>query len=255
MTQRARARVLVTRAAEDAGRWLEALRAEGYEADALPCFETRVIDSPRTRSRLAEALAGARWLALTSARGVEACEQLLEGALPEMVAVAAVGPRTAEAARSALGRVDLVSDKGDGEDLALRLAEIFASSDPPRRVVCASADRARRHLEKILEPRGVEVVRIPVYRTLVMPPRDERALLSTSDADAILIASPSAVEGLLNQVRVDPAIAIVTIGPTSTAAARERGLAVVAQAATPDLPSMMRALSGALEETPGGKRS
>lgn len=245
----------MTRAAEDAARWLDTLRAEGIDADVLPCLETRVIDSPHTRSELAEALEGARWLALTSARGVEACERLVAGPLAPGVAIAAVGPRTAEAARRAFGRVDLVSEKGEGRDLALRLAERFAEASERGRVVCASADRARQHLEKILEPCGVEVVRIPVYRTLVAPPREERPLLSKSDADAVLIASPSAVEGLLNQVRVDPGVAIVTIGPTSTAAAREHGLAVVAQAAKPDLPSMLRALAGALEEIPGGKRS
>ena len=55
----------------------------------------------------------------------------------------------------------------------------------------------------------------------------------------ILVASPSAVEGLLNQADVPEQSAIVTIGPVTSEAVRAAGLTVAAEAARPSLDGLL----------------
>ncbi len=67
--------------------------------------------------------------------------------------------------------------------------------------------------------------------------------MSTLGADNVLLASPSAVTGLMNQVDLDIPVNIFTIGPSTSAAARANGLVVTAEAATPSLHGLLEPLS------------
>jgi uroporphyrinogen-III synthase len=82
-------RLLLTRSAEDTADWAEALAAEGATTVDLPCIQSEAIAAPALAAQLADALAAADWLVLTSRRGVDALAALLKAALHDAQALAA----------------------------------------------------------------------------------------------------------------------------------------------------------------------
>ena len=237
--------VLVTRAAEDAAPWAERLAALGARPVVFPCLVCETLDDAPTRVALADALDGAAWLALTSRRGVEAVARLVPGEIPESVAIAAVGPATADAARALLGRCQLVAPKGTGVSLAEALRDALADRPPGAarpKVAIAAADRAEPHLERLLIPAGIDVARVDVYRTVPAPPETPRVDLAALGVDTILLASPSAVAGLVHRAVVPDGTVVVTIGPATTEAARAHGLAVLAEARRPGLDGILEVI-------------
>ncbi len=239
--------VLVTRRREDAGAWVRRLEDEGARAVVLPCLEIVPVDDPALPRRLAGALAdpATRWFALTSPRGVDAAAGLLARAgtaLPDGVAIAAIGEATAERAARVLGREPLlVAPGGTGASLAAALAERV----PPGRsvtVVIAASDRGSRDLEEVLEPRGVRVARFAVYRTVPAPPRRPRIDLAALGVDTVLLASPSAVEGLLAQADVPPGVRLVAIGPVTARSIRAAGLEPAGVARSRDITGLIAAI-------------
>jgi uroporphyrinogen III methyltransferase/synthase len=238
-------RVLVTRAREDAELWAAVLRAAGAEAVLLPCIECETIDEPAVRAGLVAALADAGWLALTSRRGVEAVQALLPHGLPIGVAIAVVGPATARAAQAAFGRADLVSERGTAADLGAALTTWLAGepAGPARRVVAAVAENAATTLEITLHAAGIDCRRIDVYRTLPAPAASVRTSIAALGVECILLASPSAVTGLLNRVELDRQVDVYSLGPATTAAARAKGLVVRAEAREPSLRGLLESMT------------
>ena len=57
-----------------------------------------------------------------------------------------------------------------------------------------------------------------------------------------MLASPSAASGFVHQVELDAPVAIYTIGPSTTAAARALGLTVTAEAREPSLEGILEAM-------------
>jgi uroporphyrinogen-III synthase len=102
---------------------------------------------------------------------------------------------------------------------------------PAGRVLFAAAEGARRLLAEQLEADFV-----PLYRT--KPLRPERR----PEGDLVLLASPSAARALAGLGAAPPA---VTIGPETTAAARQLGVQVVAEARTPDTDGLVAAVLAA----------
>ncbi len=239
MTQPEGHTVLLTRAEEDNEAWAQRLRLQGVRPIALPCIETEAIDSPELRQALAEALAEADWLVFTSRRGVEAFATLCATALPKHTRVAVVGTATAAAAQQKVGRADLTSEAGTAASLARTLAEHVA---PGTRVVIAVAENAGSTLPEALQAAGATCVRFNVYRTIPVPAPETKRALSALGADNVLLASPSAVTGFVNQVDIDTSTNIFTIGPSTTAAAQAAGLTVEAQAEYPSLEGLMEAM-------------
>jgi uroporphyrinogen-III synthase len=237
--------ILVTRATDDAEAWAVELAARGARAVVFPCIASEPLRDADTERALAEALDGADWLALTSVRGVQGVAEILGARGAGGVAVAAVGDKTATAARRLLGGVDLVAPEETARSLADALAEHVrdARREGPMRVVVAGAASSRRDLEEHLEPLGVEVRRVTVYRTVVPPPQEPREDLATRGVDTIFLASPSAVAGLLARASVPAGVRIITIGPSTSAAARGAGLRVHGEAAARGLEGMIEAMS------------
>ena len=232
--------MLLTRAPEDAAPWADALEARGATALTLPCITSEPITDAGTTGRLRAAVAAADWLALQSQRGVTAVHAMLSHGLPAGLRVAAVGPGTAHAAARWLGRLDLIAMPATSDGLARTLAA-KAGADA-RRVVLAMAEGGRTDAERVLTAAGFRVELIPVYRTIPAPPAPRKFDPSAAGVDVIVLASPSAVTGLLNQALPSPA-RIVTIGPATSDAARAAGLAVAAEARQPDLEGILEAIA------------
>ena len=240
-------RILLTRDEDDCAGWASEIRKAGALPVVFPCIECHDIDAPELRARLAAELPLARWLAFTSRRGVSAFARLrgaggVRGAspIPASVAVAAVGPATARAAADALGRVDLAGGPhGTAASLAGALVPRLGPGD---RVLVAVAENAGRTLESAIEAAGRSCVRLDLYRTLPSPRLARRHASSALGADNVLFASPSAVAGFVNQVRLDSSPGIFTIGPATTEAARAAGLGVTGEAARPGLEGLLEAM-------------
>jgi uroporphyrinogen-III synthase len=157
--------------------------------------------------------------------------------------VAVLGKATAHAVVGALGRKPYVAHGGTSRALGEELLREMQTDLPARpRVVVASARGGRRDAEDALTRGGIAVTRVDVYRTIpaarASTPRD----LAGEGIGDVLLASPSAVEGLLNQAAFPGATRLFTIGPTTSAAVVAAGLSVSGEAMHPDLDSLVEAM-------------
>ena len=235
--------VLLTRAREDAEDWAVDLAARGARTVIFPCIEGQEIRDKATAYKLVAALRDADWLIVSSVRGVRGVAALAGLRAVTNVPIAAVGKTTAAAAKRKLGHVDLIGEGGTIRTLAKRLAECLTHDDRRLiRVVSAGAEKPNRDLEEILQPLGIEVSHIAVYRTLVASAEEPRGDITNMDVDTIFLASPSAVVGLLARAHVPKNVQIITIGPSTTRAAHEAGLHVDGEAAGRNLQGMIEAI-------------
>ena len=262
MTPLAGRRILLTRDEEDSAAWAAEIEDLGAVPVVFPCIVCRDIDTPELRIRLAAELPRARWLAFTSRRGAASFARLRGGrargaapggapsaapgaappdALPDGVRIAAVGPATARAAAAALGRVDLA---GGPSGTARSLAEALVPRLGTRRPGAARGRRERGSRLRGDHPR--RRARVPPARRVPYASRagahSPKRAVSTLGADDVLLASPSAVAGFVNQVRLDRAPGIFTIGPSTTEAARAAGLDVTGEASRPGLRGLLEAM-------------
>jgi uroporphyrinogen-III synthase len=232
--------LLLTRAAEDAGPWTEALQAEGAATIVLPCIDAEVIADPTLGARLRAAIDAAGWLIFTSRRGVDAVAELLDNQLPGELQIATVGAATAARVAEHFGRVAHVGN-GAGADLARELVEQELVG-PDANCVLAVATNAGRILEQTLRGAGATVERFEIYRTIPAPVPAVKQPLSGIGCDAVIFASPSAVAGFDNQVAVDSPVPMFTIGPLTSTAVREHGWRVAAEAKAPNLTSILESM-------------
>ncbi|MDH5590750.1 MAG: uroporphyrinogen-III synthase [Gemmatimonadota bacterium] len=178
------------------------------------------------RSRLAEGGVH-RWIVFTSPRAVHGV--VTHGGIVDPgVRVAAVGPSTATALRSA-GYVPDVVGRGAGAS-GLAAAVDAVESLAGRRVLFPAGDRALPTVEDEFGAVGATVERVEAYRTVVVPPRADgvRAALA-GGVDAVTFASPSSVEALAATFDGDLAdalsgVAVCAVGPTTARALRDRGV-------------------------------
>lgn len=247
-------RVLITRAAEDCVAWAERLKDAGAVPVILPCIACETIDEPAAKAQIVAVLPETDWVVFTSRRGVETFSRLVReterDVLPVEAQVAVVGPATADTALALLGRVDLVAEAGTAESLAQALmyrleegmTEDETPASPAQRFLIAVAENAGSVLEDALSSAGGECTRVDLYRTVPAGARSVKQTLSELGADKILLASPTAVTGLLNQIELDTAAEIFTIGPSTSRAARAAALIVTAEATRPSLKGLMETM-------------
>jgi uroporphyrinogen-III synthase len=236
-----RKRVLLTRSEEDCVEWAARFAQHGAEAVPMPCIRTEPIASLEHKAALTAALAESDWLVFTSRRGVDAFFALAPTLPREQCRIAVVGAATAEAAKAALGRVDLVGAGGTAASLAATLVDL-GDLKHRSRVLLALAENAGDTLERALEGAGARCTRIDVYRTVPAPPAEPRRSLAALHVDNVVLASPSAVTGFVHLVDVDAAVNVYTIGPSTTAAARRLGIAVTAEAREPSFEGILEAM-------------
>ena len=232
-------RVLVTREREDCAAWAAELASAGAVPLIFPCIVCREFDVGTVRAEVLRMLPRVQWIGFTSRRGVQAFARIHSGPLPTGIKVAAVGPATAEAAAAECGRVDLESSGGNAASLAQALVPAVEEDG---RVLLVVAENAGDALERALDAAGRKFSRIEVYRTAPVPVQTPRRAVSSLGADDVLLASPSAVTGFVNQVEMDALTNVFTIGPSTTRAACEAGLEVTREAARPSLKGLLEAM-------------
>lgn len=242
--------VVVTREPGRAGTLVDRLAAAGAAVVALATRATApAADGGAALRAATRSLGGTEWVVLASTTAVEALFAELHDARDLAgVRVAAVGSATAAALAAHGVTADLVGTPGRGRGAAEALLERFpAPSGPgPKRVLVPRAAGGRPELLEGLTRLGWQARAVEAYRSVV-PAADPETLERAAAADAVVFASPSAVEGyceLAGAARLPPSV--VTIGPTTSAAVRARGVAVAAEAASPDPDALVAALEAAL---------
>lgn len=227
-------RVLVTRAAAQAGPLADALRAAGAVPISCPTIKIEPAADYAALDASLRAVADYAWLVVTSANTVAVLEQRLQAlglgwdALSGAhIRVAAVGARTADDLRRYGVTVAYVPTAHSGAALAaglpLRLGE---------RVLVAQGDLAGERLAAGLRERGARVDWHIAYRTVPADPADvarARDMLAAGQIAAAAFASPSAIRNLYAALGGEAGsllapVVIACIGPTTAAAAKELGL-------------------------------
>jgi uroporphyrinogen-III synthase len=170
---------------------------------------------------------GYDWVVVTSANAVVRLQRALSGRpVPGTVHWAAVGPTTGKALDTAGLPCHLVPAAATADALA---TELVASATPGH-VLYPRAEVVRSDLSGRLSAAGWIVDEVVAYRTAGAAP-DASAVGAARRADAILFTSGSAVDqtvALLGAPSVPPLV--VTIGPSTSAAAEAAGLRVAAEA-------------------------
>jgi len=224
--------VLVTRPGGESDPLVQALRQRGYRVHAVPTVQTEAV-ALDSRS-----LASYDWLVFTSARGVDVFAQLPTG--PRF---AAVGPETAKALRARGVEPAHLPATADGADLGKTLPDVEG-----KRIALVRASAADTDLPDILRRRGATVEEVTAYRTVEAPPESAhslRAALADPDLGAVVFASGSAVRGFVG-LGGPAQLPAITIGPRTTARARELGFRVIGEADTRSVAGLALAVARAL---------
>jgi uroporphyrinogen III methyltransferase/synthase len=238
-------RVVVTRARAQASGLAATLRALGAEVVELPAIriEPRV-ETDAVRAAVA-AIHTYALICLTSPNGV----RLLRGAMAEQgrdaralanATIAAIGPGTA----AALGELGVIPDVVPERFVAEALVEALETVEVKGRpVLVARAAEARDVLPEALRERGAEVDVVALYETVREEP-DPEAIEAAQGADYVTFTSSSTVRNLTETLgeQMPAGARIVSIGPVTSAAAREAGLEVHAEAERHDVEGLVEAL-------------
>jgi uroporphyrinogen III methyltransferase / synthase len=245
-------RVAVTRARAQASGLAARLRLLGADVVETPAIRIEPRPVAGEIAAAVDTLAtgtaeGYSLVCLTSANGAA----LLLGALAERgldaralagATVAAIGPGTARELERQGIRADVVPPRPIAESLVEALGDVPVEG---RRALVARAADARDVLPDALRERGAEVDVVALYDTVVEPLSDEqRAALA--EVDYVTFASASAVRNLLGSLGGDAGVLdgarVVSIGPVTSAAARERDLRIDVEAERHDVDGLVDAL-------------
>lgn len=231
--------VLITRPSGEADLLVAELRAQGADVRAVPTVAVEPIPVTPPPLRTYD------WVVVTSATGVEA---LLTRVSPERgPRWAAVGQATAAALTRRGVRADVVPERARGVEVAAAMAEVEALAG--KRVLLARASAAAPDLPAALSSLGALVEEMAVYRTVEGPESSRRALneaLADPSVRTVVFTSGSAIRGLLRLAERDPrGLLAVTIGPATTAVAREHGFEVAAEAAQPSVRGLLEVIEHA----------
>ena len=244
--------VVVTRAAEQARRFVDILEAAGARVLLAP---TIVIGPPASwepLDRAIEALADFTWAIFTSVNGVAMVDERLRArgqswAPFQRLRVAAIGPATAEALAEHGVRTSIVPEEFRAEALASRLR---GEVGPDDRILLPRAAQTRDVLVRELTALGAAVTEVAAYATR---PGDANATrlreaLAAGAVDAVTFTSSSTARHFAElftpeerRIWLAPVV-IASIGPVTSATAAEYGLTTRVMPQQYTIPALAEAL-------------
>jgi len=242
-------RVLVTRAAHQAGTLSDGLRTLGAEPVEVPVIE---IQPPASYDPLDDALrklGSYDWLILTSANTVHVIAEraaafgmVFSEASPQ---VAAVGKATAEAARQAGFTVSVIPEAYVAESLVSAVGDRIAG----KRVLLARAAIARDVIPNALRAAGAHIDVVDAYRNVVPTGATEQLRGALSGGiDAATFTSSSSATHLAEVARAAgipfpfAGLAAISIGPITSKTLRDLGWPPAAEADPHDIPGLISAV-------------
>jgi uroporphyrinogen III methyltransferase / synthase len=232
-------RVLVTRPRHQAGDLVRRLELLGAVPLVLPAVEIGPPADWGPVDRAIDELPDYQWLVFTSGNGVGAFLERLRARGRDLRALgglklAAIGPATAEALRGYHLEPDVVPAEFRSEALAATLKERVAG----QAVLLARADRGRELLrEELAEVAAVD--QVAVYSQVDAAETDPLVLerLRRGEVDYVTVTSSNVARSLFRALdaaarsRIEAGeVKLVSISPVTSAALRELGLPVAAEA-------------------------
>jgi uroporphyrinogen-III synthase len=241
--------VIVTRPPGQTEELAGLLRARGAEVIEAPTIRIEEASPGGPLDDAIRVAAAGRfaWVVFTSAAGVHAwferATELGPGSEEIRARMAAVGAGTAEAL-AARGRTpDLVPETFT----TAALGDAFPEGKGA--VLLARADAAPADLEHALQAKGWKTTRVDAYRTVLAEslPAEARTALDAGRVDAVTFTSASTVRGFGRVAGRPPdGVTAVCIGPVTSAAAREAGFAVAAEAEPHTIQGLVEAVIRAI---------
>lgn len=243
-------RVLVTRAAHQAGRLSQALRDQGLQPVEVPVLSIEPPAETAPLDRALAALGSYDWLILTSANTVRALQDRAAAlALPLAVnagcKIAAVGAATAKAAEKAGLRVALVPKNYVAESLLKSLQGQVSQ----KKILLARAEVARDVLPDALRASGALLDVVDAYRNTL--PAESPALLRAALEEGIKAATFTSSSSVTHLAEAAQAAGIsfplagvkaVSIGPITSETLRAAGWEPAAEADPCDIPGLVEAV-------------
>lgn len=255
-----RRRIVVTRPVATADRLCGLLASRGAVPIRMPLVRIAPPASWHDLDDALRCLGRYEWVILTSVNGVQAVLARLSrmGLGVEALRarkVAAVGPATRRALDEAGITAERVPSEYRGDRVAEALGKVTGQS-----ILLARAAVATRSLPRILRESGAEVHEVPAYRTLPVEADSATAQIVREGVDAITFTSPSAVRSFVagfcgaGSSVMTPAT-VATIGPTTSAMARDLGLPIEVEAAEHTMDGLVEALERHFSAQSGGAKT
>ena len=225
--------MVVTRSGPRARDLIDAVQRAGAQAVEVPLTtQTEPHDGSAALRAAAREVGSFRWVVLTSVNAVSRfMGELRDARALGATLVAAVGPATADALRSAGVEPDLVPTEHSASGLTAAFP-LHDAGSPGNRVLFPCADGAPSTVPDALLEKGWEVERVEAYRTVSLAPPSGPLLERVTRADAVVFAAASSVEAFAalrgpdgTPLAVPPLV--VCIGPTTAERARALGMSGV----------------------------
>ncbi|HEX4467989.1 MAG TPA: uroporphyrinogen-III C-methyltransferase [Gemmatimonadaceae bacterium] len=243
-------RILVTRAQMPSSTLAELLAGAGADVVEVPATRIEPLDPGKLRAAISH-LDAYDWLAFTSRNGVERFWKVLfdcglDARSLAGLRVVAVGPATADELLAHGIAVDVTPERFVAEGVLEALAQ--RRDIHGARVLYVAAEGARDVLPNGLTELGARVDVVPIYRSTPDPASEEamqRFAAAGDERSLAAFTSASAVRAFVDAAGADAGrVGVASIGPATSAAAREAGLDVCVEASPSTIPSLVDAIIG-----------
>ncbi|KLU58792.1 uroporphyrinogen-III C-methyltransferase [Peptococcaceae bacterium CEB3] len=249
-------RIVVTRARRQASALARAIEEFGGEAWEFPAIDFAPPTDPSRLALAVEKIKSFEWLVFTSVNGVEAFLGELKRQAKDIrdlagIDLVAIGPATQAALEDRGLRVSFVPPEYRAEAIISGLAGRVLRG---QRVLLARAEEARDILPESLKALGADVWDVPAYRTVLGPAdRDMlKGLLAQKSVQAVTFTSSSTVRNFMRMVDGDKSllagIKLFSIGPITSATARDLGLTIDGEAEKYTIKGLVQALVKGVKE-------
>jgi uroporphyrinogen III methyltransferase/synthase len=239
-------RIVVTRAAEQAGQMATALHQLGADVIELPTIQIEPAEDYAPLDRALGNLRDYQWLIFTSVNGVRFFLDRLDRSSADLRAIegriCAIGPATRDALQQFHIKVDVVAERYVAEGLLAALAPWDLTG---ARILIARAAVARDVLPQELTKRGASVDVVEAYRTVAPADLAVRAMgVLATKPDWITFTSSSTASNLVAAVGAERlrGIRCASIGPITTATLSQRGVSVTVEASSYTIPGLVQAV-------------
>ena len=241
-------RIVVTRTRKQASGLSSRLRALGADVIELPTIR---IEPPTDLREFAELVQDAHsydWIIFTSTNGVEAFFEMFFKLYDDAreiggAKIVAIGPATAQRVKDFHLYVDVQPKEFVAESVVREFEKLDGLEN--LKVLIVRAEKARDLLPKSLAGMGAIVDEAFAYRTIpeTHDVTGARRRFSEEGADLITFTSSSTVENFLDLKLPWPAgMKVASIGPITSATARDHGLTVDVEAKQHDIPGLVSAI-------------
>ena len=260
--------ILVTRPEEGASRMGDMLTELGACVRVAPVIRITEPEDWRPVDAAIRALDAYQWIIFTSANGPKYLAKRFDelGVAPRTLSkdtsILAVGPATAAAVEKCLGKTpDMVAEKYMAEGVVDLFEEQNMAGE---RVLLARAKEGRDAIPKALAEMGALLDDVAVYRTTPLGRgalREVWGELEAGKIDMLTFTSSSALDGFVRAAGEETAkkwmarASVASIGPATSATAREWGVAPDVEAAESTIPGVARAIVSYYGEPERGEQA